>query len=37
MGTDGHMRLMEQPDESLRAMVEESADLCPAQAITIED
>jgi ferredoxin len=38
MGTDGHMwLLMEQPEESLRAVVEESADVCPVRAITIED
>jgi len=29
--------LQEHPDESLRDCVEEAADVCPVQAITIED
>ena len=29
--------LNESPDESLRDAVEEAADVCPVQAITIED
>jgi ferredoxin len=29
--------LQEAPDESLRDSVEEAADVCPVQAITIED
>jgi ferredoxin len=28
--------LVEEPDESLRASVEDAADVCPVQAITIE-
>jgi ferredoxin len=29
--------LQESPDESMRDAVEEAADVCPVQAITIED
>ncbi len=29
--------LVAQPDESLRSAVEDAADVCPVQAITIED
>ncbi len=29
--------LVEEPDDSLRDKVEEAADVCPLQAITIED
>jgi len=29
--------LQDDPDESLRDAVEEAADVCPVQAITIED
>jgi ferredoxin len=33
----GRMRvLIEEPDESMRASVEDAADVCPVQAITIE-
>jgi len=28
--------LIEEPDEALRATVEDAADVCPVQAITIE-
>ena len=28
--------LVEEPDESLRSAVEDAADVCPVQAITIE-
>jgi ferredoxin len=28
--------LVDEPDESLRAKVEDAADVCPVQAITIE-
>lgn len=28
--------LVDEPDESLRARVEDAADVCPVQAITIE-
>jgi ferredoxin len=34
----GHLVvLMTNPDESLRDKVEEAADVCPMQAITVED
>ena len=37
LGDDGRMHvLIEEPDESLRASVEDAADVCPVQAITIE-
>ena len=29
--------LVDQPDEGLRDMVEEAADVCPLQAITVQD
>jgi ferredoxin len=29
--------LVDQPDESLRDKVEEAADVCPLQAITVQD
>jgi ferredoxin len=28
--------LVEEPDESMRASIEDAADVCPVQAITIE-
>lgn len=35
--SDGNLYvLQEEPDESLRAQVEEAADLCPTAAITVE-
>lgn len=35
---DGYLYVLnESPDESLRAAVENAADLCPTGAITIED
>jgi ferredoxin len=37
LNEDGHLVvLLEQPDGSLRDKVEEAADVCPLQAITIE-
>ena len=36
IGDDGRMVvLVEEPDESLRGAVEDAADVCPVQAITI--
>ena len=38
LGADGRMVVLaEEPGESLRAEVEEAADVCPVQAITIQD
>jgi ferredoxin len=37
MDDDGKLRYIGDPDESERANVEEAADVCPAQAILIED
>jgi ferredoxin len=35
---DGHLVvLIEQPDDALRDRCEDAADVCPVQAITIED
>lgn len=34
---EGHIKWVENPDESLRAKVEDAADVCPLQAITIQD
>ena len=37
LGDDGKMHvLIDEPDEALRAKVEDAADVCPVQAITIE-
>ncbi|WP_188189681.1 ferredoxin [Nonomuraea sp. SYSU D8015] len=33
----GHLAYVADPDESLRADVEDAADVCPLQAITVED
>jgi ferredoxin len=33
---NGKLAYVEEPDESLRADVEDAADVCPLQAITIE-
>jgi ferredoxin len=32
---DGHLGYVEHPDEALREAVEEAADACPLQAITL--
>jgi ferredoxin len=38
LGPDGRMQvLVDEPDEALRADVEEASDVCPVQAITIQD
>lgn len=38
INADGKLVVLnESPDESLRDAVEEAADVCPVQAITIED
>jgi ferredoxin len=38
IGDDGKMVvLVEEPDESLRSKVEDAADVCPVQAIRIQD
>ncbi|WP_299558078.1 ferredoxin [uncultured Mycolicibacterium sp.] len=37
MTEDGKLEFNANPDESERAAVEEAADVCPMQAITIED
>ncbi|MFF3667857.1 MULTISPECIES: ferredoxin [Microtetraspora] len=34
---NGRLVYVAEPDESLRDAVEEAADVCPLQAITIED
>lgn len=37
MAPDGTLRLLQdEPDEALRAQVEEAADYCPTGAITVE-
>ena len=37
IGADGRMHvLVEEPDESLRSKVEDAADVCPVQAITLQ-
>ena len=36
-GTARLVLLTDEPDESLRDHVEEAADMCPMQAITVED
>lgn len=36
-GDDGKLVWVERPDDALRRAVEEAADVCPEQAITIED
>ncbi|QLJ02378.1 ferredoxin [Streptomyces sp. NEAU-sy36] len=33
----GHLAYVPDPDEALRGQVEEAADVCPLQAIRIED
>ncbi|MGW3046285.1 ferredoxin, partial [Kitasatospora sp. NPDC001159] len=33
----GHLAFVSEPDEALRADVEDAADVCPLQAIRIED
>ncbi|MGW1991773.1 ferredoxin [Embleya sp. NPDC001921] len=33
----GRLEFVGEPDEALREAVEEAADVCPLQAITIED
>ncbi|MBC9724201.1 ferredoxin [Streptomyces sp. TRM68367] len=37
MGGDGHLVHDSAPDDALRDEVEEAADVCPLQAIRIED
>jgi ferredoxin len=34
---EGHLRYVPDPDDALRDEVEEAADVCPLQAIRIED
>jgi ferredoxin len=34
---EGHLAYVSEPDEALRADVEDAADVCPLQAIRIED
>ncbi|MFG1948161.1 ferredoxin [Nonomuraea sp. NPDC048826] len=36
MDDDGRLVYVDEPDESLRADVEDAADVCPLQAISIE-
>ena len=36
-GTSKLVVLQDEPDEAFRDQVEEAADVCPVQAITIED
>jgi ferredoxin len=36
-GEDGKLQWIEQVDENTRREAEEAADVCPEQAITIED
>ncbi|TDE21955.1 ferredoxin [Actinomadura sp. 6K520] len=37
LNDEGHLEYESAPDDSLRDEVEEAADVCPLQAITIED
>ncbi len=37
MDGDGHLVFVADPDDTLRDDVEEAADVCPLQAIRIED
>lgn len=37
MDDDGRLAYVSDPDEALRDQVEEAADVCPLQAIRIED
>ncbi|MCF1592628.1 ferredoxin [Streptomyces muensis] len=37
MDDDGHLVFVAEPDDTLRDDVEEAADVCPLQAIRIED
>jgi ferredoxin len=37
MDEAGHLAYVSDPDEALRDQVEEAADVCPLQAIRIED
>lgn len=37
LNDSGELVYVAEPDESLREAVEEAADVCPLQAITIED
>jgi ferredoxin len=34
---DGHLAYAAEPADALREQVEEAADVCPMQAITVED
>lgn len=34
---EGHIKWVGNPDESLRAKVEDAVDVCPLQAITIQE
>ncbi len=34
---EGKLAFVEHPDDTLREAVEEAADVCPEQAITVED
>lgn len=36
LNDEGHLVYESEPDESLRADVEDAADVCPLQAITVE-
>ncbi|MER7395755.1 ferredoxin [Streptomyces sp. NPDC000151] len=37
LDADGHLGYVGEPDDALREDVEEAADVCPLQAIRIED
>ncbi|MFC4911320.1 ferredoxin [Actinomadura gamaensis] len=37
LNDEGHLEYDATPDDSLRDAVEEAADVCPLQAITLED
>ncbi|SDQ34823.1 ferredoxin [Thermostaphylospora chromogena] len=37
LNENGRLVYVAEPDESLREAVEEAADVCPLQAITVED